>query len=401
MLKRIVRNALPDRLIDSYWQWQFDRDLPPRARDCKNADARGLPGSDPGAEAAISASIGWLCRAQDQSLSADGGVARHYSLISGWSDSYPETTGYIIPTFIQAATARGPADLGSRTRRMLDWCVEIQDRDGAFQGGTIWASPKVPSTFNTGQILIGLAAGTGAFGDAAYAEAMHKAASWLRDSQDPDGCWRRFPSLFAKPGDKVYETHVAWGLFEADRISPDSGYGEAGLRQVRWALTRQKENGWFADCCLTDPGRPLTHTIGYALRGVLEAHRFSGDESFLNAALRPGRALVSCLKPDGWLAGRLGPDWRPAVSWSCLTGTVQIAWCWLRLHALTGERAFRDAACRANAFARRTIAISGDPDIIGGVKGSFPVNGHYGRYEFLNWAAKFSIDANRAEIGEV
>ena len=39
-----------------------------------------------------------------------------------------------------------------------------------------------------------------------------------------------------------------------------------------WALTKQRVNGWFADCCLNDPTRPLTHTIGYALRGVIEGY---------------------------------------------------------------------------------------------------------------------------------
>jgi hypothetical protein len=51
---------------------------------------------------------------------------------------------------------------------------------------------------------------------------------------------------------------------------PGEGFGAAGLRQVDWALTKQKANGWFADCCLDDPIHPLTHTIGYALRGILE-----------------------------------------------------------------------------------------------------------------------------------
>ncbi|MCC6718135.1 MAG: hypothetical protein IT555_09630, partial [Acetobacteraceae bacterium] len=43
------------------------------------------------------------------------------------------------------------------------------------------------------------------------------------------------------------------------------------------------------------------------------------------------------------------------------------------------------------------VRISGDPDQAGGVKGSFPVDGDYGRFEYLNWAAKFFIDSNLAE----
>ena len=37
----------------------------------------------------LPALMDWLCRAQDCSRNADGGVARDYSLINGWASSYP------------------------------------------------------------------------------------------------------------------------------------------------------------------------------------------------------------------------------------------------------------------------------------------------------------------------
>jgi hypothetical protein len=274
-------------------------------------------------------------------------VARHFSLISGWGDSYPETTGYIIPTMLKCGRELQRDDLWQRGRRMLDWCVDIQLRTGAFQAGTVSAQPPIPTTFNTGQVVLGLAYGATAFGEAKYRDAMHRAAVWLRDTQDEDGCWRRFPTPFAQPGEKVYETHVAWALFEAARTNSEAGYGEAGLKQVRWALTKQRENGWFSDCCLDDPVRPLTHTIGYALRGLLEAYRFSGEDVFLEAARRTGLGLLRSLEPNGRLPGRLDARWFGAVRWACLTGTVQIAHCWLMLFEFTEERPFLEAAQKA------------------------------------------------------
>ena len=113
----------------------------------------------------------------------------------------------------------GPAgeEARRRARRMLDWLVSIQLPEGGFQGGTIDHAPVVPVTFNTGQVLLGLAAGVEEFGEA-YIEPMRRAADWLVATQDRDGCWRRHPSPFAAPGEKTYETHVAWGLLEADRV---------------------------------------------------------------------------------------------------------------------------------------------------------------------------------------
>jgi hypothetical protein len=371
--------------------------LPPQAQEELRRDRKGLPVVDPGPDRAIEAALEWLGKAQDNSPNADGGVARHYSLIAGWGKSYPETTGYIVPTLLQQAGRRGRADLRERARRMLDWFVAIQYPEGGFQGGLIGMEPKVPVTFNTGQILLGLAAGVAEFGDA-YRDSMRSAADWLTATQDSDGCWRKFRTPFAKPDDKAYETHVSWGLFEAARIEPDRPWGAAGLAQVRWALTHQQDNGWMAMCCLDDPSRPLTHTLGYALRGIVEAWLFSGEDRYLAAARRLADGLLGGVGNDGYLPGRFFPDWRPAVDWVCLTGSVQIAHCWLILYRHTGHRPYRDAALAVNRYVRRTVSMDGPDGVRGGVKGAFPVDGDYGRFEYLNWAAKFFIDANQLEI---
>jgi hypothetical protein len=184
---------------------------------------------------------------------------------------------------------------------------------------------------------------------------------------------------------------------EAARMDPERGYGEAAMRNVRWALTKQRPNGSFADCCLTDPERPLTHTIGYVLRGVLEGYRFSGEQEFLAAALQTANGALSASRSDGFLPGRLSPDWKPAAKWACLTGSVQIAHCWLLLYQITNNTKFRDAAFRTNAYVRARVSLNGPAETRGGVKGSFPIDGEYGRFEYLNWACKFFIDANLLE----
>jgi predicted ATP-grasp superfamily ATP-dependent carboligase len=396
--KRLIVTLAPERLVEGWRVAQRRRSLPPRAKAALAADRQPLPSADIGPQAAVEAAIAWLERAQDCSRSADGGVARDFSLIDGWAASYPETTGYIVPTLLAAAERTGRSELLERARRMLDWLEAIQLPGGGFQGGRVDQAPVVPVTFNTGQILIGLAAGSRAFGERRYLDAMHAAAGFLRDTQEADGAWRRHPSPFAAPGDKAYETHVAWGLFEAARLAPDNGYGEAGLRQVRWALQKQRANGWFADNCLENPAAPLTHTIGYVLRGVIEAYRFSGDAALLAAALRTGDALIRCLAEDGSMPARLDADWRAAAPYSCLTGIVQIAACWLLLAELAGRPDLAAAARLANAFVRRTVRVGRDADTDGGVKGSHPIDGDYGSFEYLNWAAKFFIDANLMEM---
>lgn len=391
MIPPILRKALsPIRDARDWWQ------LPPAAKSEARRDKQGLSAFDPGIDRSVREAIDWLCRAQDYSSTKDGGVARHYSLVKGWGASYPETTGYIVPTILDFARRTHDEHLRQRGKRMLNWLLSIQFADGGFQGGVTGSKPLLPVTFNTGQILMGLAVGARDFAEP-YRSSMIRAADWLVKTQDPDGCWRKHPSPFAEAGEKAYDTHVAWGLFEAARMEPEKNYQKAAIANVEWALTQQRPNGWFAKCCLTDPEAPLTHTLGYALRGVVEAYRFTGQEKFLFAALKTADGLLSALKGDGFLPGSLSSDWKPAASWACLTGSVQIAYCWLFLYQVTNDSRYNEAARTANRYVRQTQNVEGPPEVRGAIKGSFPINGDYGTNEYLNWAAKFFIDANLLE----
>jgi hypothetical protein len=385
-----------DALLNRARKVRDDLALPEAAKSESRRDKRTAELSDPGIAASVSAALDWLGAAQDNSLSNDGGIARDYSLVSGWRASYPETSGYIVPTLLRGQPGHSPHVHRERARVALDWLVSIQLDGGGFQGGVIGQTPVVPVTFNTGQILIGLASGVTELGED-YRGPMRAAADWLVATQDDDGAWRKNPTPFAKAGEKAYETHVAWGLLEAARVEPARGYGEAALKNIRWALTKQRENGWFADCCLNDASQPLTHTIGYALRGVIEGYRFSNDATLLDAALRTANGALSALRASGFLPGRLRDDWTGAVKWACLTGSVQIAHCWLLLYQITGDEKFLAGARRANAYVRSRVRVDGATELRGGVKGSFPVDGEYGKFEYLSWACKFFIDANLLE----
>ena len=370
--------------------------LPASARnECLRDAVLGLSRNDPGIDTSIREAIEWLGRAQDNSRSRDGGVARHYSLVNGWSASYPETTGYIVPTMLEYAERQGDGAVRERAQRMLAWLVSIQFANGAFQGGVIGQEPVVPVTFNTGQILIGLASAVRILGE--YREAMIKAADWLVSTQDTDGCWRSYPSPFAAPGEKTYDTHVAWGLFEAARVEPRKPYADAAVANVKWALRHQRDNGWFDRCCLEEPSRPLTHAIGYVLRGVVEAYRFTNDRLFLEAGRKTADGVLGAVRSDGFLPGRLDARWNGAVPWACLTGSVQVAASFLILYGVTGESRYRDAAYDLNRYVRRTVRITNPAGTRGGIKGAFPVFGDYGTYQYLNWAAKFFIDSQIAE----
>jgi len=346
----------------------------------------------------LAAAIEWLVRAQD--ATTDGGIARAYSLVwhpsyrrGGWQPSYPETTGYIIPTLYGAARRLGRSDLAARAERAARWEIEIQLPTGAVRGGVIGA-PESPAVFNTGQVLLGWLAAFGETGQGSFADAARRAARYLVATLDPDGHWRSDNSRFARADATLYNTRTAWALAEAGARLDERRFTAAAARSLQAAADLQTENGWLPRCCLTDPEQPLLHTLAYAIRGLLEGGRVLGEPRLLHAAERAARSLTAKVRTDGWMPGRYRSDWSPAVRWSCLTGQAQMANNWMRLAEITGDATWLEPVPAVLRFLKRTQnRDSADPGVRGGIKGAWPVSGAYGAYEVLSWATKFFADA--------
>jgi hypothetical protein len=166
-------------------------------------------------------------------------------------------------------------------------------------------------------------------------------------------------------------------------------------RNLDWALSQQTESGWFASNAFTPDRSPFTHTIAYAIRGFMESGVLLGEERYLQAAVRPARALANVQRQDGWLAGSYRDGWiADATSYCCLTGLAQMSLNWTRLAQITGEEGFR-ARARAGLDYLKTTQKLATPDaaVRGGIAGSSPIWGDYSRFEYPNWAAKFFSDA--------
>jgi hypothetical protein len=348
----------------------------------------------------MAAAVAWLLRAQD--ATEDRGVSIGYfpcdpaaAARGGWRPSYPETTGYIIPSLLEYAERFGRADVRARAIEMARWETEVQMASGAVQGGPVCPrDQQVPAVFNTGMVLQGYTAAYRATRDPLFLEAGRKAADFLVNDLDADGHFRSHGIYVTEARIKTYNCLCAWALYRFGEDSGDARYMEAAVRNVEAALGQQRENGWFANNCLTRPDAPLLHTIGYALQGVLEVGLLSGNERFLDAAIRGAAPLCPLVSDRGAIAGRFYEDWTPACLSSCLTGNAQFAIVLYRLHEATRDRSFLDAAQRLTDWLKAVQELdSGDPGIDGAIGGSFPLLGDYMTGGFPNWAAKYFLDA--------
>ena len=143
---------------------------------------------------ALRSVIDWIFHAQRP----DGGIAAYYSLLTGYSESYPEVTGYIIPTLYDFGRLTGDLVARHATYLAIDWLLSLQMTSGAFPSG-LHASDggrdktAQPSVFNTGQILQGLVrAYVETHTQTRKAEILKRAVAagdWLAAIQQADGSW--------------------------------------------------------------------------------------------------------------------------------------------------------------------------------------------------------------------
>jgi hypothetical protein len=358
------------------------------------AQRRGRPPGRIGPDAEhLRAAAEWLAVAQD--ATADGGVVGRYRLDKGWTSSYPETTGYIVPTFLALADAVDPR-YRDRAGRSVKFLLSTQLSSGAFPGGEIDDNSTKPSPFNTGQIIHGLLSWHRREGDAASVSAAIRAGEWLLSVQDADGAWRRFcyhnlPSC--------YSAHLSCWLADLGAHCRDQRFLDGAARHLDWVLAQRcAETGWFDRCGFTAEEHELRvadlHTISYTLAGVLRMGQVLQRRDAIAAVLVAARAIANVIERLGWLPGALDWQWRGRVDSVSLTGNAQIALIWMALYEETGDAAWlRPAFTAIDLVKQRQLLDSPNPSLRGGIPGSYPIWGRYKGGMLLSWSTKFFIDA--------
>ncbi|WP_286820613.1 hypothetical protein [Desulfobacter sp. UBA2225] len=340
--------------------------------------------------------VRWLTKAQD--AREDKGVSYGYFPCGekmGWRPSYPETTGYIIASLIDYAKAQKDDDILNRAVAMAEWETKIQMASGAVQGGMATSSDKQKAAvFNTGMVLQGWTAVYRQTNDAGIFEAGRKAADFLVTDMDARGHYRTHGGFVSANQIKTYNVLCSWALYRFGEDSNEEIYKKAALKNAEATLGMQLANGWFESCCLTHSEKPLTHTLGYTLQGLLEIGILAQREDFISAVEKGVEPLIRNIKPNGYLAGRFDRSWKSKAAYSCLTGSAQIAIVLYRIAQIFGKSDYIDAADRLVDFLK-ALQVRGCPDLNmnGAIAGSFPLLGGYMTAGYPNWATKYFLDA--------
>jgi folate-dependent phosphoribosylglycinamide formyltransferase PurN len=340
------------------------------------------------------AAADWLKRAQD--ATNDGGFVGRYNLRTGWSSSYPETTGYIIPTLLRLADTLGDDDYFKRAERAVEFLLSVQLPNGAFPGAEIAENRTNPSPFNTGQIMHGLQAWTKRTGDERCRTALFRAGRWLCEIQDPSGAWLKF---FYQELATDYSAHLTCWLAEAGEFLGDESMLQASSKHLAWVLQHyDAERAWFNLCGFSAEDhaahRSVTHTIAYTIWGVMRTAEVVKSAEGKAAAESAAYAALRRLELSKRLPGILDHRWKPVATFTCLTGNAQMALIWLHMYAEHGDPRLLNAALKSIDIVKAAQAMdAADPGVRGGIAGSQPVWGDYIPHAFPNWAAKYFIDA--------
>jgi hypothetical protein len=279
-------------------------------RSARSSAADDLP-SD---EASLRGAAAWLARAQD--ATGDGGISGRYLLARGWSSSYPETTGYAIPTLLNLADVLADDAYRERANRCVEFLLSVQLPSGAFPGLEIAYNRTEPSPFNSAQIVHGLHCWYRKTGDRRVFDAVIRAAHWICDVQDDDGAWRKY---FYRELACTYNAHAACWLAELAADTGEPRFRASAERNLRWVLNLCDPNtGWFDRCGFFaddhQARRGPIHTIAYTLEGVLRMSEClqvpEGREAVLVAAER----LLERLERSRTLPGVLNHKWQPQAS---------------------------------------------------------------------------------------
>jgi uncharacterized protein YyaL (SSP411 family) len=248
-----------------------------------------------------------------------------------------------------------------------------------------------PVVFDTGQVMFGWLAAFGASGDGRYLQAARRAADWLVSIQDSSGAWKKFQHLDVE---KVIDTRVAWAMLRLHQHAENEAYLTCAVRNLEWALQQQDPDGWFQHCTFVNGEDPFTHTLAYTAEGLFECGQLLQEERYTTASQLTAAALLNVQRADGSLAGAYGPGWHESSRPSCLTGNCQMARLWLCFYERSGNQAYYTGARKAITFVTRTQDLDGaNPNVRGGIAGSYPIYGRYERFKYPNWAAKFLVDS--------
>lgn len=305
--------------------------------------------------------------------------------VGGWAEAYPETTGYIIPTLLQAEKQLG-ISLKSYVQSCIYWLSEeVQMSSGAFP--SLYSGNEKESLFNSAQIALGFLAYTEHFpSDEKILLSELDLLNWFVENVDKVDADIHYKKDFVPS----YYTRVVWPCLLLAKKYKHRVLKDKAFHLLDVIINRSLGEGDFPRDAGFSGDKAFSHTIAYTIRGLLEINELYPNEEreeILNRLVQGQMKAID--EAGGKMAGSYDLNWKGDYSFRCLTGEYQWAIIFLRMYGREGEQVFLQ-------YAERLLEEDFSSNIlfpIGAVYGSKPFWKSYMRFKAPNWAAKFGLDA--------
>jgi hypothetical protein len=333
------------------------------------------------------AAIDWINNSID--VHGGRGSSAYFQPLRGWAPAYPETTGYLIPTILTIGQEYTKESLINRALSCADWLCTIQKENGHFPAGVGGTLPS--NVFDTGQILLGLTAVYKYIGCDHYYEALEKACQRLLTLLDKDASWQK--DGYVKGYSPAYYTRVVWALLDANIVLELPKIKEKLTFTLDHYADQLSDNLSFQNWSFATGEPAFTHTIAYTIRGFLESGILLNESRFINLAQKISDRIIKLMEQNGNLAGSYESNWQGDHHFICVPGHFQMVIIFNRLFELTEDEKYRHWAEKLFLVGQKTQSLLPVKGMKGGFPGSWPIWGKYQRFKWLNWGAKFYLDA--------
>ena len=358
-------------------------------------DSLGITGKIPNSKTSLDLTFQWIKSSFD--ANKDGGSSAYYRFGAGWKGSYPETTGYLIPTIYEYSKFKGNSEWRDLAKKASDWLLSIQDISGGWQGLQIDEKCDL-RVFNSAMILDGLVATYKIENDKKYLDAAMNGVNWILNKIDSNG----FFSENNVSGGGSFDTLVCACLLMPVQFleqNEKQNYVAKITHALDAHVALQTENGWFRNCNFHKNDTALLHHLGYTLDGLIISSEILENDVYYLAAKKTADKLLSKFEVNLELPAFIKSDWSTHndlgnTASLCLTVYSQIAIVFQKIYKKENDLRFLSAALKINDIISSIGNYhSNNNGISYGLSGSYPINGNYQSYQMVNWAAKYHAES--------
>jgi hypothetical protein len=342
--------------------------------------------------------LDWLMRAQD--VIPYGGLSRGYSFgwnpfypRRGWQPADPKPTAEAIFSLFDCAVVMSRIDLRQRAVDLADWLAKIQMYSGAIRGGALNEAPS-SEMCTTALTVLGWIRTAKETGRKQYLPAIRQAADFLLDQQRKATKPGRQASGTTGQGNIPAISAVGLALVQTGIFLEEYTCCAVGERCLNRAISLQQDNGWFCHNGCDRSHSALLQSLSATVESILLGGIILDNSKYIRSARLTADVLLKKFQDDRVLSGRFLSDWSEDVPWSGQLGNAKMAAIWTRLYQITDVDDYLVAARRMiDALKRGQNRSSTNPGLRGGIKGSFPCDGDFGRYQTLSSATIQFINA--------